>query len=105
MRATPSASVAYQSALGKGKNIALFDLNAAHPINGTLFKTEAVEYKFEQANNTYYIPKYHPDWARKSGIDPESEIPHFMSIFHDFRSASKAASQEEAGESQGDNPK
>jgi hypothetical protein len=72
--------VAYQSALGKGRNFALFDLDAACPINGTLFKTEAVEYKFEPTNNTYYIPKHYADWARKSGIDPESKVPHNMGI-------------------------
>jgi hypothetical protein len=72
--------IVYQSALGKGRNFALFDLDTAHPVNGTLFKTKAVEYKFEQANNTYYIPKYYPDWAKKSGIDPESEVPYSMRI-------------------------
>jgi hypothetical protein len=72
--------LAYQSALGKGRNVALFDLDAAHPINGTLFTTRAVEYKFEQANNTYYIPKHYPDWAKKSGIDPESDVPYFLRI-------------------------
>lgn len=72
--------IAYKSALGKGRNFALFNLDTAHPINGTLFKTEAVEYKFEQANNTYYIPKYYPEWAKKSGIDPESEVPYTMRI-------------------------
>jgi hypothetical protein len=72
--------VVYESALGKGRNFALFDLDAAYPINGALFETKAVEYKFEQANNTYYIPKYYPDWARKNGIDPESEVPYSMRI-------------------------
>jgi hypothetical protein len=72
--------VAYQSALGVGRNFALFDLDAANPTNGTLFKTEAVEYKFEQANNTYYIPKYYPEWAKRNGIDPESEVPHSMRV-------------------------
>jgi hypothetical protein len=72
--------IAYQSALGKGRNFALFDLDAAHPINGTLFKTDAVEHKFVQDNNTYVIPKYYPDWAKKNGIDPGSEVPHWMRI-------------------------
>jgi hypothetical protein len=80
LRAVGYDGVAYESALGKGRNFALFDLDAAHPINGTLFKTEAVEYKFEQTNNTYYIPKYYPDWATKSDIDPASEVPHSMRI-------------------------
>jgi RES domain len=80
LKAVGYDGVAYQSALGKGRNFALFDLDAAHPINGTLFKTDAVEYKFEQTNNTYYIPKYYPDWAKKSGIDPESEVPYSMRI-------------------------
>lgn len=97
--------IAYQSALGKGRNFALFDIDAAHPINGTLFSTEAVEYKFEQANNTYYIPKYYPDWARKSGIDPESEVPYSMRIVaylpldakNDDVTTEGVTSEEEAG--------
>jgi len=64
--------VGYKSALGKGKNVALFDLEAADPINGTLYETEAVSYTFGQANNTYYIPKHYPEWARKNGFDPSS---------------------------------
>ena len=60
--------VAYQSALGQGRNSALFDLEAAHPINRTLFTTKAVDDNFEPANNTYDIPKYYPNWAKDDEI-------------------------------------
>jgi hypothetical protein len=69
--------------LGKGKNIALFDLDAGEPINGTLYETESVSYTFRQANNTYFVPKHFPDWARKHGVDPaspEAENPLFLRI-------------------------
>jgi hypothetical protein len=62
-----------------GKSRATRPLNKGHHLGYdgvAFFRTEAVEYKFEQANNTYWIPKYYPDWARQKGIDPESEVPY-----------------------------
>jgi len=71
--------VAYKSALGEGKNIALFDLDAADPINGTLYEAESVSYEFQQKNNTYFIPKHYPDLASSMGLETseaEAEVPH-----------------------------
>jgi hypothetical protein len=114
LKAVGYDGVAYQSALGEGRNFALFSVDAAYPINGTLFKTETVAYKFDQANNTYYIPKYYPDWAKKSGIDPESDVPYSMKIAaflpldaEDNQSPASAATAEEssAEEGPGSSPK
>lgn len=75
--------VAYKSPLGKGKNFALFDLDAADPINGTLYVAESVSHTFAQANNTYYVAKHYPGLAKQHGVDPSSpnaENPVFLRI-------------------------
>ncbi len=75
--------VAYQSALGEGKCIALFDLDAAELASCGLFETETVTHTFAQINNWYCIPKHHPDVACSIGIDvssPKAAEPHFLKI-------------------------
>ena len=75
--------VAYQSALGKGKCIALFDLDAADLAACSLHVTESVTYKFGQINNWYCVPKHHQHIADGIGIDvssPEAALPHFLRI-------------------------
>lgn len=53
--------IGYKSALGKGKDIALFNLEAADPINVTLYQTKELSYTFEPEENTRYIPGAHPE--------------------------------------------
>lgn len=75
--------VAYQSALGKGKCVALFDLDAAELAACALFEAKAVVHTFTQANNWYRIPKHHPNIASRIGLDvlsPEAAQPHFLKI-------------------------
>lgn len=43
--------IAYQSGLGEGHNLALFDLDAADQINGIVYQPTKVEYEFEQVSN------------------------------------------------------
>jgi hypothetical protein len=93
--------VAYKSPLGKGKNLALFDLDAADPINGTLYETESVLYTFKQTNNTYYVPKHYPDWAKRHGVDPSSpnaENPLFLHIvaYHPLEAEGEASAEDSA---------
>jgi hypothetical protein len=45
----------YKSLLGKGFNIALFDINTANLINCNLFRTESISFKFVQAGNPYFV--------------------------------------------------
>ena len=45
--------VAYRSALGDGHNVALFDLDAASPINFCLYSVASIRPVFEQASNVY----------------------------------------------------
>jgi len=47
--------VVYKSSLGKGRNVVLFDINAADLLNCYLYKVESVSFKFEQSGNPYYI--------------------------------------------------
>jgi len=75
--------VVYKSMLGKGRNIALFDLNAAELANGTLYETKSVVYEFRQANNTYYVPKFYPEMAASIGLgvdSPEAVLPHYVKL-------------------------
>jgi len=51
--------IAYRSSLGKGHNIALFNLEAADLCNCTLFLVKEISFNFSQASNTYFIPKYY----------------------------------------------
>lgn len=49
--------VAYESALGTGHNLALFDLDAVELLNCGLYKLSKVAFEFEQAANTYFVSK------------------------------------------------
>jgi hypothetical protein len=49
----------YRSLLGAGFNVALFDCSAAELINCGLYETKAVEFKFAQCNNPYFITKHY----------------------------------------------
>ena len=51
--------IAYRSHLGDGFNIALFDLGAADIINCALYGVKAVDYKFEQTADRYFVSKYY----------------------------------------------
>ena len=47
--------IIYKSRLGKGFNVAIFDINAAELVNCCLFRAESLEFKFEQAGNPYVM--------------------------------------------------
>ncbi|GMV05700.1 MAG: hypothetical protein AMXMBFR53_19770 [Gemmatimonadota bacterium] len=53
--------IAYQSGLGKGHNLALFDVTAADQINGMVFQVRKIDYVFEDVCNPYWISKYLKD--------------------------------------------
>lgn len=75
--------LAYQSALGEGKCIALFDLDRAELTQCALFETKTVTQTFIQVNNWYCIPKHHPRIASSIGLDilsAEAAQPHFLKI-------------------------
>jgi hypothetical protein len=66
--------IMYKSLLDeRGKNIALFDLNAAELINCGLQDTVSISFKFEQADNPYFIRKHYPDVAKMVDDKPEGE--------------------------------
>src|SRR3989304_8865995 len=46
--------IAYRSYLGKGHNIALFNLEVADLINCTLFQVKEISFNFSQASNAYF---------------------------------------------------
>jgi len=51
--------IAYRSSLGKGHNIALFNLDVAELINCTLYEAKEISFDFVRADNTYFISKYY----------------------------------------------
>ena len=53
--------IAYQSGLGEGHNLALFDLTAADQINGVVSQARKIEYAFDDIANPYWITKYLKD--------------------------------------------
>ena len=64
--------VAYRSNFGEnGHNIALFDIESAKLINGTLCKVTSVAVQFEQ-KDTYYIKNNHPNKKKRRNTDREA---------------------------------
>jgi len=47
--------IVYSSALNKGKNIALFDVNNAKQLNCFLFRVNSISFEFSEAANPYFI--------------------------------------------------
>lgn len=47
--------LAYKSALGRGFNIALFDMNVAKLVGCSLYEVKKVSFEFSQASNSYVI--------------------------------------------------
>jgi len=67
--------IVYRSFLGKGLNVALFDCTAAELINCGLYETNAVEFKFDQCSNPYFIRKHYEELQKKLADAPREEPP------------------------------
>jgi len=52
-----SDGIIYKSSLGKGANIALFDIQCADLINCFLYEVNEVSFKFSEAGNPYFVKK------------------------------------------------
>jgi hypothetical protein len=63
----------YNSLLGEGLNIALFDCDAAELINCGLYETNAVSFKFDQCSNPYFIAKHYEELQKKPADIPKDE--------------------------------
>jgi len=50
--------IAYRSSLGKGHNIALFDVQAAEIISCHLFEVRNIKFDFQEAANPYFVGKH-----------------------------------------------
>ena len=60
-RANGLEGVAYVSALGKGLNLAIFDIDTADVINCSLFEAKKIGFTFKEAANPYFVKKnYNP---------------------------------------------
>jgi hypothetical protein len=51
--------IVYRSALGEGHNVALFDLEAAEMVNGSLFEVNDIKFSFSEAATPYFIKKHY----------------------------------------------
>ena len=58
--------IVYRSLLGAGLNVALFDCAAAELINCGLYETNAVEFKFDQCSNPYFLRKHYEELQKQS---------------------------------------
>ncbi|CAN7262392.1 RES family NAD+ phosphorylase [Variovorax sp. LjRoot84] len=60
-RAHQVEGVVYQSLLGGGKNVALFDLAAADLLNCALHYVRGVSFSYDQVANPYFVRKHYPE--------------------------------------------
>jgi RES domain-containing protein len=68
--------IIYKSLLGKGLSVALFNCEAAELINCALHETTAIEYKFQQCDNAYFVSKHYPELQKKRTVDaPPTVLP------------------------------
>jgi len=67
--------IVYKSLLGKGFNVALFDINAADLVNCCLFKAESITFRFDQAGNPYVVNKYFEN-EKKHATQPSTRRVH-----------------------------
>jgi hypothetical protein len=65
--------IVYKSLLGDGLNIALFECAAAELMNCGLYETTSVSFKFEQADNPYFIRKHYPELQTDNPANPEPD--------------------------------
>ena len=65
--------IVYRSLLGKGLNVALFDCAVAELINCGLYETNAIDFKFDQCSNPYFIRKHYEELQKKSSVAAEEE--------------------------------
>lgn len=65
--------IIYDSRLGIGKTVALFDLEMAELANCELFRVEEVKLKFSSTGEAYYVQKYYEDGQAKHATVPAAE--------------------------------
>lgn len=58
-KAEGADGILYRSALGKGLNVALFDLDAANQVNGFLFRVKGLKFEFEEDGIPIFLPGRH----------------------------------------------
>ena len=64
--------VIYKSLLGKGSNVALFDIDIADLVNCCLYRVESVNFKFDQAGNPYFMRKHLEDKKKDDATSSDS---------------------------------
>ena len=58
-----------------GLNVALFDCNVAELINCGLYETNAIQFKFDQCNNPYFIRKHYEELQKQPAEVPQDRPP------------------------------
>jgi hypothetical protein len=64
----------YKSLLDeRGKNIALFDVVAAEPINFCLYQTRHIRFDFDQIENRSFVSKHYPELLKSVRGKPDED--------------------------------
>ena len=66
--------IVYKSLLADGLNIAIFSCDAAELMNCGLYETASVAFKFEQADNPYFVSKHYPKVQLDNPANSEAEL-------------------------------
>ncbi len=68
--------IIYKSLLGKGFNVALFDINAVEIVNCSLYKAASLTFAFEKAGNPYWLNR--PSQKPPQSVEPDAsgDPPH-----------------------------
>jgi hypothetical protein len=65
--------IAYQSALGGGHNLTLFDVTCADLINCGLYEVRKMNFEFDQVTNRYFVTKYY-EKAVQTSEDRDGDV-------------------------------
>lgn len=58
--------IVYKSLLGKGFNVALFDIEAADLVNCFLYEVKSLSFEFKQSANPYFVTKYYANDGKEN---------------------------------------
>jgi hypothetical protein len=63
--------IVYRSLLEEGLNVALFHCGAAELINCGLYQTNAIQFKFDECSNPYFVRKHYEELRKEDAETPK----------------------------------
>ena len=67
--------IVYESRMGNGKNVALFDVDVAEVASRQLHHVEKLSFAFRRVGTTVYVEKYKEHLARLGEQDTQTQAP------------------------------